>query len=127
MKTQNIILTTTLAAFTGLYALTGMAAPAEKKPMPEVTQWLPIDQAVVQLEAQGFSDISAIERGKHGFKVRATNANGERSWLFANGENAEVIKQWTKEDKKKWQRHANKDHKKMFNKHKHQERKEVRK
>lgn len=99
MNVKNLLLTTTLATFTGFYALTGVADEDDIR-VEKVTTWMPMSQAISQVEAQGISNISEVERKRNVYKVEAINAEGKKTVILIHGETGDVVKQWTKGDKK---------------------------
>lgn len=68
MKKQNMLLTLTLTGLATLYCVSSFAADADK---PMKKNWLPIAQAIAKVEAQGYSDITSIERDHGQYEVEA--------------------------------------------------------
>jgi uncharacterized membrane protein YkoI len=78
--TRTIAFSSLLATAVGLFAL-GAAQSSAQEPSttpsaPATTQWLPLEQLVSQLEAQGYTVLEAEREDGRYWEVEMTDANG---------------------------------------------------
>lgn len=96
MKTSHAIFAIALTAATlGGAAIaasaTDAAAGAANVTAAPMENWLDIPAIYNKVSAAGYSDINEIERGRDGYKIKATSASGERVKLYVDPMSGEVL------------------------------------
>lgn len=94
MKTK-LITALTLATVAGAFSVATIAQTvnATKK------NWLPINQIIEKVEAQGYSNIIEIERDDGQYEVKASNSEGVMTKLYLDRETGEILKTRNRSDK----------------------------